>query len=225
MKADDSTPSINSNPSKFYAVQSGRVPGVYTDWPSAQKQITGWTKPKHKSFSTRAEAEAFVKQGPSDGVSISNGLIDRDIDSPAPSSYATGDNPPAAKKAKTSKAPKAKGGAESTPVPQTAEEMRASMTGEPLLAPLPPDAEDGFDRRQIMDYETGKLRWKTEQELGATKMMYKPDNYAATMRVYTDGACRGNGKKGAYAGVGVYFGDGDERYVPHHQPDGLLAHA
>ena len=31
--------------------------------------------------------------------------------------------------------------------------------------------------------------------------------------VYTDGACVRNGKEGARAGVGVYFGEGDERNV------------
>ena len=32
-----------------------------------------------------------------------------------------------------------------------------------------------------------------------------------TIRVYTDGSSRGNGKQGAFAGVGVHFGDGDPR--------------
>lgn len=32
-----------------------------------------------------------------------------------------------------------------------------------------------------------------------------------TIRVYTDGSSRGNGRHGAYAGVGVFFGDGDAR--------------
>jgi ribonuclease HI len=31
------------------------------------------------------------------------------------------------------------------------------------------------------------------------------------IRVYTDGSSRGNGRQGAYAGVGVFFGDNDER--------------
>lgn len=35
----------------------------------------------------------------------------------------------------------------------------------------------------------------------------------STLHVYTDGSSRGNGKKGALAGVGVFFGDGDPRYV------------
>jgi ribonuclease HI len=32
-----------------------------------------------------------------------------------------------------------------------------------------------------------------------------------TTCVYTDGSARGNGRQGAYAGVGVFFGDNDER--------------
>ena len=53
----------SSSNGKFYAVRSGRVPGIYTDWPSAQKQITGWIKPKHKCFGTRAEAQRFLGEG------------------------------------------------------------------------------------------------------------------------------------------------------------------
>ena len=34
--------------------------------------------------------------------------------------------------------------------------------------------------------------------------------------VYTDGSSLGNGKVGASAGVGVYFGDDDPRYIPAH---------
>ncbi|KIV92587.1 hypothetical protein, variant 3 [Exophiala mesophila] len=48
---------------KFYAVQNGLVPGVYTAWHEAQAQIRGVRKPKHKKFNTRAEAEAFVAAG------------------------------------------------------------------------------------------------------------------------------------------------------------------
>lgn len=35
----------------------------------------------------------------------------------------------------------------------------------------------------------------------------------STVQVYTDGSSRGNGKIGALAGVGVFFGHGDPRYV------------
>ena len=33
------------------------------------------------------------------------------------------------------------------------------------------------------------------------------------LRVHTDGSCLKNGQMGALAGVGVFFGDGDERYA------------
>lgn len=33
-----------------------------------------------------------------------------------------------------------------------------------------------------------------------------------TVKVWTDGSSRGNGKVGAVAGYGVFFGDGDDRY-------------
>lgn len=38
--------------------------------------------------------------------------------------------------------------------------------------------------------------------------MVEPDYY-----VYTDGACSNNGKEGAVAGIGIYFGENDSRNV------------
>ena len=40
------------------------------------------------------------------------------------------------------------------------------------------------------------------------KELVSPDYY-----VYTDGACSNNGKEGASAGIGVYFGEGDPRNI------------
>src|SRR5277367_21013 len=57
-----STPA-SSQAEKFYGVAKGRIPGVYTDWTTAQEQITGWKFPKYKKFATRAEAEEFVRSG------------------------------------------------------------------------------------------------------------------------------------------------------------------
>lgn len=51
----------SSQAEKFYGVAKGRIPGVYTNWTTAQEQITGWKFPKYKKFSTRAEAEEFVR--------------------------------------------------------------------------------------------------------------------------------------------------------------------
>ncbi|WP_423189768.1 viroplasmin family protein [Alkalibacterium sp. f15] len=47
-------------PTKYYAVKKGRNPGVYTTWPEAQKQVTGYTNAQFKSFQTKNEAQAFI---------------------------------------------------------------------------------------------------------------------------------------------------------------------
>lgn len=47
---------------KYYAVVSGHHPGVYTDWNLAEKMITGYLGAIFKSFSSKAEAEAFLEK-------------------------------------------------------------------------------------------------------------------------------------------------------------------
>ena len=46
---------------KFYAVRVGRVPGIYLSWDECKKNVDGFSAPVYKSFKTRAEAEAFMK--------------------------------------------------------------------------------------------------------------------------------------------------------------------
>lgn len=52
---------------KFYAVKQGRIPGVYNSWEECKKQVHGFSGPVYKSFSTAAEAMAFVT-GPTSGT-------------------------------------------------------------------------------------------------------------------------------------------------------------
>ena len=48
-------------PKKYYAIVSGRKPGIYDNWAAAQAQVLGYQGAKFKGFPTRAEAEAWVK--------------------------------------------------------------------------------------------------------------------------------------------------------------------
>ena len=43
-------------PKKYYAIVSGRKPGIYDNWPVAQAQVTGYPGAKFKGFPTRKEA-------------------------------------------------------------------------------------------------------------------------------------------------------------------------
>lgn len=83
---------------------------------------------------------------------------------------------------------------------------------EPGTGPLPPDAEDNFDRTIILRPDTGKIEYKTKEELEA-RVWQPTGEFTGTLRIYTDGASRGNGQVGAYAGFGVYFGPNNPKYV------------
>ncbi len=46
---------------KFYAVKIGKNPGIYETWEECQNQISGFSGAIYKSFSTKDEAIAFIK--------------------------------------------------------------------------------------------------------------------------------------------------------------------
>ena len=181
-----SSSGIASEPQKFYGVQSGRVPGVYTDWPSAQAQIMGWKQPKHRKFSTRAEAEAFVRQGQGKDGSTVDGS--------------------AAKKTKPD---------EAGTLGITFEEPRDKNGNllEPGTGPLTAGAADGFDPNVKLDGATGQVVYKTDEEKRKTKLQATGPVKGGLLKIYTDGASLGNGQSGAVGGVGVYFGPGNPQYV------------
>ena len=47
-------------PKKYYAVKKGRKPGIYSTWPQAQKQVSGYPSAQFKSFQSKTEAEAYI---------------------------------------------------------------------------------------------------------------------------------------------------------------------
>jgi ribonuclease HI len=215
---------------------------VYTNWPEAQKQITGFLKPKHKSFPTRIEAEAYLRrESPPTTPTRFSGAIYASfpasepavselvrgpfiVDSPTEPAkpelvvgLVTADDitePPPAKRAKRSQ--------------QAASHIAAEeASGIPLgYGGLPPADEegrnqDGFDYSIKLDLVDGTLKRKTAAELDATKIVkatnsklppkFKTGQNEEWVKVWTDGACRANGKRNAAAGVGVWFGPDDPR--------------
>ena len=48
---------------KFYAVKKGVVPGIYATWGECQQNINGFSGAVYKKFSTKEEAEEFMKAG------------------------------------------------------------------------------------------------------------------------------------------------------------------
>lgn len=182
----------------YYGVANGLAPGVYTDYPSVLAQTNGVSGAKHKSFTTRDEAQAFVndfQRGRSAPISLRGDLSE--TSSMSITKQFKTDESTTKKSRKTEIATLATNG---------------DAKWEPGYGPLPPDAEDGFDSTIKLDPETGIIRVKTEQELSVTKLQPTGD-ISGPIVVYTDGSSLGNGKVGAVGGVGVYFGPNDTRSV------------
>lgn len=47
---------------KFYAVKKGRKTGIFTNWNDVKKLVIGFAGAIYKSFSTKEEAESFMKE-------------------------------------------------------------------------------------------------------------------------------------------------------------------
>lgn len=164
---------------RFYGIQRGRVPGVYTDWATAQEQIRGFTRPRYRKFSTQEEAEDFVKSGQGRPPVVGFGEAKTTVVAPG----------------MTGETPRDADGVEFPP-------------GE---GRLPRGAEDGFDPNVLLDPATGKVVYKTTQQKAVTKT--QAAGIPGMLRIYTDGSSLRNGTKLASAGVGVFFGPGDPRFV------------
>ena len=198
--------SSNAEPYKFYAVKSGRTPGIYTDWPSAQKQIIGWQKPRHKCFSTRAEAQRFLDSG--DQKTGGNEEFALGVVYHASDGTEMPTTTPAPKKGK--KNPPGPNGSNKAAKPPS--ESYSEADQEPGIGPLPPGVEDGFDPNIVLDPQTGEVVYKSEDQRRQTKVQARGLSKQGMLRIHTDGSSLRNGMTGAFAGVGVYFGPSDERY-------------
>ncbi|KAK4580459.1 hypothetical protein LTR86_000662 [Recurvomyces mirabilis] len=180
-------------PQKWYGVQCGRVPGVYTSWQDVLDQIRGWKGPKHKGFKTRIEAELYVKEGQQP----------HGMNGDAPMESIETLEGPAKKKSKKSGVVKYE---------HAEGYMGAQGEYEPGEAPLN-GAEDDFDTDITLDQITGSLRYKNADETQKTKYQASRPVESAPVRIYTDGSSLSNGQAGAIAGVGVYFGPLDGRNI------------
>jgi ribonuclease HI len=167
---------------KFYGVQVGRVPGVYTDWESTLAQVSKFPGCKHKSFATWEDAQSFVDEATrfsTTPISLNGHLAHAELVDPSRKKQKRNDG--------------------------SAADLETNGDYPPGTGPLPPDAEDGFDR-SIKLAADGTIAYKDANEMGARKPQADGE-FTGYLTIYTDGASRGNGQVGAVAGVGIWFGD------------------
>ncbi|KAJ8061797.1 hypothetical protein OCU04_009591 [Sclerotinia nivalis] len=182
---------------KYYAVRKGKETGVFTNWDDCREQITGFAGALYKSFSTKLDAEAFVAgknpAKPSQGdkfygvaVGHETGVYEEWAD--------------AKKQIDGVKGPKYKKFA-------TREEAEEFVRQGGKASKKAKTAAE----KEVKE-EGGKKVVKGKGKVTAEENAHQVVK-ADTIKVWTDGSSRGNGKAGAVAGYGVFFGDGDERNI------------
>lgn len=55
---------------KYYAVQVGKIPGIYGTWDECKAQTEGVSSAKYKSFPSLEEAERYMCETNNDGSDI-----------------------------------------------------------------------------------------------------------------------------------------------------------
>ncbi|KAF2857141.1 hypothetical protein K470DRAFT_198643, partial [Piedraia hortae CBS 480.64] len=205
---------------KYYAVRVGRVPGIYETWEECAAQTKGFPKATFKSFGTLNEAEEFVKvkdaaekwyavqRGRRPGVYKNWGEVLEQITGFKNSSHC-------AFPTKVEAELFLRGTREATEDAEEGPRSKKAKLDEypPGEAPLSTGASGELDANILLDPRSGGLRYKTGAELTRTKLAVTRPTVFAPVRIYTDGASLANGRAGAVAGVGVYFGPSDKRNI------------
>ncbi|PVH82935.1 ribonuclease-like protein H [Cadophora sp. DSE1049] len=190
---------LGEDVTKFYAVRAGRMPGVYMTWKECQDHTVGFGGAVYKKFLTKQEADDFVagksKSKPGEekfyavAVGHKPGVY---TEWPEAQMQIQGAEKPKYKKFETRK---------------EAEEFVKSGGKMPKKA----EATNGTKTSREKKVEQAEDEEDDEPSAKRSKMSAGVEKKTKWLRIYTDGSALGNGKTGAVAGVGVFFGVGDKR--------------
>ncbi|KAF7525787.1 hypothetical protein G7054_g10962 [Neopestalotiopsis clavispora] len=184
-KMEDDTP-------KFYAVRSGHEPGVYLTWPECQEQISGFKGAQFKKFDNEEDANDFVAGRP--------------VKNTAPDPK----KPPKFYAVAIGRAPGIYN--------EWAEVQNAIKDWKGVKQQSFKTRAEAVQYIQIHGDEAGQKSIENEVSVeppakkSKTSKTTKPIE-DGVLHIYTDGSSRGNGRIGAAAGVGVFFGANDPRNI------------
>eukprot|EP01122_Echinamoeba_exundans_P016427 TRINITY_DN831_c0_g1_i1.p2 TRINITY_DN831_c0_g1~~TRINITY_DN831_c0_g1_i1.p2 ORF type:complete len:368 (-),score=50.82 TRINITY_DN831_c0_g1_i1:2431-3534(-) len=190
--------SSRSKSVKYYAVAKGRLTGIYPSWEECEKQVTGYSGAIYKSFPSLVAAQSFLDQH-----------------NAAPSPMRSGGAPASQSR--------------STATDQTDDNLHSQLRASLPLASMEDEVVPPSKRRKTLDHHQQQQPSPAANGyLAATSQPPAPLNVAAAAAssavpslsgyrqalngerywvAYTDGACPGNGKINAIAGVGAVLFD------------------
>jgi ribonuclease HI len=193
----------------FYAVRVGKRPGIYTTWShftsfifgaplltvvireDCREQVNGYPCATYKKMRTIEEAEAWMGRGASQSSLVDQGGVPYPI------------------MPKIHPANHSLDQASDVIVSQSSGHVRhssSSSTGKPTPTVQP------YSKLQPASGPSIAGSRVVAGSSGATSAL--PMSAASEDVVYTDGACSRNGQYGSVAGIGVWWGRNDSRYVP-----------
>lgn len=210
---------------KYYAVRAGFKPGVYTSWAICRQQITGFKGAQCRSL-------ADVPDNTPGPFLLTPCVVKSFLNYEDASSFAAGRDPPPSK---DDNKPIRYYGVAVGRKPgvytdwSAVQEAIVGWKG-PKYRKFETRADaDAFVRSYSGPAGTSKTPEVHGDEDNEVEVLQAPPakrkrtatkgqiSRSPVLVVYTDGSSRGNGRVGAVAGVGVYFGDNDPRFVdiPH----------
>lgn len=197
----------------FYAVKRGRVPGVYESWAACQNQIDGYAGARYKKFSDEAEAYAFAE------VPMEKSSEDGDVTKGFDQLISTYETKVSELSSLTdslvsslSKLDKSEICLEFSKIVNNLESDVSKLKSTTDLAVRSKFLETSGKRKSGggADAAAPEKKKKAVLEPRFTGDSFEDDEGVI---VYTDGCCFHNGKHGASAGIGVYWGPDSEDNV------------
>ncbi|KAL7623840.1 hypothetical protein AAE478_005396 [Parahypoxylon ruwenzoriense] len=177
---------------KYYAVRAGFKPGVYLTWPECQAQTAGYRGASYKSFLSRKDAEAYVAGKKTSAAAPGEERYYAVAIGREPGVYTDWDT--AALAIKGWKGPK----------------YKRFDTREDAIEYIRTHGNEAA-QEALLEYgiEPPSKRIKASKISTDLNVEDEPD----VQHIYTDGSTLANGKPGAVAGIGVWFGIGDKRNI------------
>ncbi|XP_013193139.2 ribonuclease H1 [Amyelois transitella] len=211
----------------FYAVAKGRIPGIFMNWPDCEAQVKGFPGARYKKFDSAANAQNFIEtEGGSGGNKPATKGKKSNPYPPVPE--ATTNNLNVLKRPFSSSAIVQKSHQsgksskkKSKRASNSSDQESDTFTDEDDLNTILVKQLDDVEKR-LKGFEKGVDKILKKSKPGRKAILIDPPgsekqksgNHEFTMdrngraQVYTDGACSSNGREGARAGIGVYWGPG-----------------
>lgn len=205
----------------FYAVAKGRTAGIFMTWPDCEAQVKGFPGARYKKFENIVAAQDFItsvggstvtqKAKPSSNrASFGNNTSSNLKRSYSSSSNHQNDNSHVPNKKSKSKNKKSESG------------FNDSDESEEINTILIKQMDDIEKRLKGFEKGVDKIIKKSTKTSDRKSILIEPQAIHSStstngnfeidndgyVQVYTDGACSANGRSGARAGLGVYWGDG-----------------